>query len=314
MRLSSALVGLALLFALAHLGGAAAAEKKPNPYLLPDGKILGQSGRYYEINGVSLYCETHGSGPPFMLIHGDFGMIEMWVDLVPVLMKHFTVILPERRGHGRSNDKPGVAFTYDLFAEDMAALMKAMGIKRAHVVGHSGGANTALLMALRHPDLVDRIVGLSTWFSAVGSTPQAFSELSAISPDNLPPEMAAFWKKVNPMGQGYFPTFIEKMRLLQFTSPTLVPADLKKIAAPMLIVMGDRDWMTYDHTLTLFNALPRRADPGKDAKERQLAVVPGSGHMYPYDKPGLTAKLILDFLTGKEGESRFGELIQKGID
>src|SRR5690606_21800318 len=76
----------------------------------------------YTVDGVQLYYEVHGDGPPLLLIHGDYAMLETWLGTSPALMEHFTVIAPERRGHGRSYDGTE-RFTYELFADDMAALL-----------------------------------------------------------------------------------------------------------------------------------------------------------------------------------------------
>ena len=249
----------------------------------------------YTVDGVQLYYEVHGDGPPLLLIHGDYAMLETWLGTIPALMEHFTVIAPERRGHGRSYDGTE-RFTYELFADDMAALLGHLGLERAVVVGHSGGANTALMMAYKYPDMVEKLVGMSTWFNGAGSTYDHWqATIGGPDPSWLPEEALRYWHLVNPMGAEYFPIFLQKMYDLG-EYPTLTPRDLATIRTPILVVAGDRDWMRFDHTLTLFESVWRHPDPAEDARRRQLFIVPGQGHMFPYEKPELVNGVILDFL------------------
>src|SRR5437867_3909262 len=89
-------------------------------------------GQYINVNGLSTYYEVHGEGEALLLTHGGFCTIDTFFGLTPELAKHYRVMLPERRCHGRTPD-PG-EISYDLMAEDTIAFMDALGIERAHVV------------------------------------------------------------------------------------------------------------------------------------------------------------------------------------
>src|SRR5690606_25987059 len=97
------------------------------------------------------------------------------------------------------------------------------------------------------------------------------------------------------MGSDYLPTFLQKMKGLA-EYPALTPKDLGAVAVPTLLIAGDRDWMRLDHTGTLFESLGRNPDPDLDLTHRQLAIIPGAGHMVPIEKPELVNGIILSFL------------------
>jgi pimeloyl-ACP methyl ester carboxylesterase len=120
-------------------------------------------GRMVRVNGISLYVEDHGSGTPVLLIHGWPDSAKLWRHQIPVLAAHgYRVVAPDLRGLGRSDRPDGVA-EYALLnaVTDMAQLLDRLGIDRVHVVGHDWGAGVAWLLAMLHPDRVDRLVILS---------------------------------------------------------------------------------------------------------------------------------------------------------
>ena len=113
------------------------------------------AGRTLNAGGVRTYVEEHGGGDPLLLLHGGFETVDMLPFLTGHLSKHRRVIAPERRGHGRTADQPG-PITYDLMARDTLAVMDALGVEAADIVGYSDGANIAMLLALAAPDRVRR--------------------------------------------------------------------------------------------------------------------------------------------------------------
>ena len=108
------------------------------PLLLPDGQTLGSSGEYLDVNGVRTYYEVHGTGEPLLLLMGGLVTLESLAGILPGLMAHYQVFLPERRGHGRSHEG-GAPHSYPLYADDVAGFMEALGLARARVVGWSDG-------------------------------------------------------------------------------------------------------------------------------------------------------------------------------
>jgi pimeloyl-ACP methyl ester carboxylesterase len=115
---------------------------------------------YVDAGGVHAWYAEQGTGEPLLLLHGALTDASEFGATAPALAQRFRVITPERRGHGHTPDLPG-PITYDLMAQDTIAFAEALGLGRAHLVGHSDGAIVALLVALARPDLVDRLVLIS---------------------------------------------------------------------------------------------------------------------------------------------------------
>ncbi len=135
-----------------------------------------------EINGAQIYYETFGQDrpgqAPVLLIHGSTSTgKEDWELVAPLLARRRRVIVPDCRGHGRSSN-PNLSYSFTEMAADMAALVRALGYQRAHVIGHSNGGNVALVVLMEHPEVVQ---------SAVPQAANAY-----VSPDLVEKEPAIF--------------------------------------------------------------------------------------------------------------------------
>ena len=122
-------------------------------------KADGQSnGHYAQVNGLKMYYEIHGTGEPLVLLHGAFGTAEGWTQVLPTLAKSHRVILVELQGHGRTGDidRP---LSFGQMAEDVAALLKQLKIQQIDVFGYSMGGSVAGALAIKHPELVRKLVG-----------------------------------------------------------------------------------------------------------------------------------------------------------
>ncbi len=256
-----------------------------NSLLLPNGKILGQSGQYLEVDGVQTYYEVHGEGEPLLLLHGGLATLESLYGLAPGLIERYQVWLPERRGHGRTHDAPG-PYSYRQFAADTAAFMKAVGLTRAHLVGWSDGGILGLYMALSHPELIGRMVTIGAGFHVCGYTYEFYNQAKAYTPDNLDPKIAELLQKTSPHGPDFLPAFLEKIKAMWLTQPTLLESDLAEIATPTLVMLGEHDLVRREHAAEMAAALPGGT----------LAVVPGVSHYGPLENPQLLLGIIYDFL------------------
>jgi len=118
-------------------------------------------------DGAGLHYETHGSGPPLLLVPGLGGVATFWQRHVPALARDFTVVLHDHRGCGRSGPSD-VAYSVGQMADDVLQLMDALGIARAHLVGHSTGGAIGQTIALDAPERIDRLVLSATWTRADG--------------------------------------------------------------------------------------------------------------------------------------------------
>lgn len=246
------------------------------------------SGKYIDVKGISTYYEEYGQGEPLLMLHGGFGTGDSLAAIGGELARHFRVVAPDRRGHGHTADTEA-QFTYDGMAADTIALMEATGLAKANVVGYSDGANICLLMALQWPDMVSRMVPISGNFHCDGLSPQAKGMFGSFTPDILRmmlPEVVATYEKYSPDGPEHFPTVFEKTKQMFMTQPTLTVEDLAKITAPTLVLAADRDLMTMEHTLAMFQAIPGA----------QLCVIAGATHALAFDRAEEVSRAALRFL------------------
>ena len=114
------------------------------------------AGKYYDIRGFKMYCEVYGQGQPLLIIHGNGGSINNFVYQIPYFEKNYKVIIADSRSQGNSADS-GDSLTYEMMADDYAALLDAMKIDSADVIGWSDGGINALLLAIRHPEKVKKL-------------------------------------------------------------------------------------------------------------------------------------------------------------
>ena len=151
----------------------------------------------------------------------------------------------------------------------------------AHLIGHSDGGDVGLLVTLRRPDLVRRLVMIGSNFHHSGLL--SIGEL--MTPDVY--EMfATMYGECSPDGRGHFDEFLAKTYAMWASEPTLTPADLAAVAVPVLVLVGDDDAITLSHTCSLYESIPGA----------ELAVVPGASHLLPVEQPEETVRIIRKFL------------------
>lgn len=248
------------------------------------------------VNGINMYYEVHGrrDGVPLVLLHGGGSTIEVTFSRVlPVFAASRSVIAVEEQGHGRSTDREGPV-RFESSADDVAALLRHLGLDQADIFGFSNGASIALQVAIRHPDLVRRLVFASSMTKRDGAHPQLWEFMDQADFSNMPQPLKDAFLRVNPDEQqlrAMHDKDAERMRNFQD-----VPDDLlRSIPAPTLIVLGDRDIVRLEHALELTRVI----------SGARLLILPG-GHgdylgeavMTQTDThyPELTARLIEEFL------------------
>jgi pimeloyl-ACP methyl ester carboxylesterase len=247
-------------------------------------------GEYVNAGGVRTYYEVYGEGEPLVLLHGGLATAESWVMQVPALAEGYRVYVPERRGHGRTPDAAG-PITYEMMAADTAAFLDGTGTGAANLVGWSDGAVVGMLVALRRPELVRKLVVIGQYFNFEGEVPEFRAMIDYWGTD-LPEELHEVYDRVSPDGPEHFPVVLEKMMRMWREEPDLAFSELAGVRAPVLLMQGDDDIVKVEHSAALAATLP----------EAQLAVVPGSSHMAPLEKPVLVNQLILDFLSDHQPE------------
>ncbi len=236
---------------------------------------------YAAVGDLRMYYEAHGSGRPLVLLHGAYMTIGMMEPLLSGLAASRRVIAVEQQGHGRTADADR-PLSYEQMADDTAGLMRHLEIEDADVVGYSMGGGVALQLALRHPALVRKPVLASASFRSDGMHAAALEMFPSITPEMFAGSpMEEAYQRLAP-DPGAFPTLVAKLVALDSAHYAWPEDDIRGIAAPTLIVIGDSDGIRLEHAVELFKL--RGGGVMGDLEglpESQLAVLPGTAHFVP---------------------------------
>ena len=239
-------------------------------------------------DGVKLYYEIHGQGPPVVLLHGGTATIQYsFSQQIDLLARSHTVIGIEQMGHGHSPDIAGRDFSYEEMTEDTAALLNQLQIKSADVIGWSDGGQIALRLAAFHPELVRRVVASGVGFGTSPASRQAVEN----TPDaRWPREFRDGYRSTSPDGDGHWP-IVWRKACLMWARPSwgFTEADLHRIKARALIIAGDRDIVSASVTRRVAKAIPGA----------QVRILPDSDHWTFQRRAGLMNPLLVEFLDGK---------------
>jgi pimeloyl-ACP methyl ester carboxylesterase len=242
---------------------------------------------YVDVSGLRTWHEVHGEGRPVVLLHGAFAGASSWSAQAPALARAgYRVHVPERRGHAHTPDVEG-PLTYDVMADDTVAYLDGVVGGRAHLVGWSDGAVVALLVARRRPDLVDRLVLIGQYYNASGKVPGGLVDQLTGGGDQAMGFLRAEYDQVSPDGPEHFPVVYAKTLRMLATEPELDLASLAAVAAPTLVLQGDRDEVTLEHGAAVVAALP----------QGRFAVLPGT-HALPVENPEVVNALLVWFFAG----------------
>src|SRR5689334_18737234 len=214
------------------------------------------NGQYADVNGLHLYYEVHGAGRPLVLLHGGLGSGEMFGPVLPLLARGHQVILPDLQGHGRTADIDRPIDTR-LMADDIAALIGQLGLDKPDVVGYSLGGGVAFWTAVKYPDLVRRLVLVSTNVTRNAIYPDMLAQQGTMGPE------AAEFMKETPMYQLYarvaprpedFGQLLGKMgesmaKDFDFSD------EVRNLKVPTLFVAADADMFPASHAVEVFALL-----------------------------------------------------------
>jgi pimeloyl-ACP methyl ester carboxylesterase len=236
---------------------------------------------YAPVNGLNMYYEIHGTGQPLVLLHGAYMTIDRMGEVVPGLAETRQVIAVELQGHGRTADvdRP---LTYEQMADDTAAFISHLGIEQADVFGYSMGGGVAFQVAIRHPEVVRKLVVASASYTSDGMHPELLEMIPTLTPEvfaGSPIEEAYLRTAPNPDD---FPTLVAKMKQLDMEPFAWPPEDIRGIAAPTLLIIGDSDSIRLEHAVELFQLLGGGVMGDlAGLPKSQLAVLPGTTHFIP---------------------------------
>src|SRR5262249_913955 len=249
------------------------------------------------VNGLDMYYEIHGDGSPLALLHGAMGTIDScFADLLPALAVTRQVIAIELQGHGHTADvdRP---LSYQQMAADAAALLEALGIELADLVGYSMGGAVALQMAMQHPRRARRVVFAGgTSYRRDGLYPEMLEEPESAADDLTDSAWHRAYVRVAP-DPGRWPVLVAKNSELDRTFAGWPDEDIRAMTTPMLLIIGDSDIVRPEHTMKMFRLLGGGVVgdlAGLPAS--RLAVLPGSSHVRSLDRVDWLQSMILEFL------------------
>lgn len=254
---------------------------------------------YAHVNGLELYYELHGDGgTPLVLIHGGGSTIGTnFGRVLPLLSRSRRVIAVEVQAHGhtRDIDRP---FTFEQDADDVAALLDSLHVPKADILGFSNGGTSALQIAIRHPGKVNRLVIASSNYRRDGMQEGFWDFMARGTFADMPQPYKDAYLKINPSQEGVHAMHDrDAKRMLAFKD--IPDESIKAIAAPTLVVDGDRDVVRVEHALQLSRLLPHA----------RLAILPGTHGEYLGEimtpkvsdrRVATFAHLVLEFLDGRE--------------
>jgi len=264
------------------------------------------AGNRVAVNGMQMYYEVSGTGAPLVVLHGAYMNIQTMGAIIPRLAETHKVYALEFQGHGRTTDidRP---ITYPALADDVAAFMDKVGLEKADVFGYSMGAAAGLQLAIRHPEKVTKLVAASVAYDAEGWQPEftAFIPQMTVEMFVGMPVFAEAYRKLaaNPDG---FPELVRKLIALEH-EPMAWGADVKALKMPVLIITGDADVATLEHSVALFRLLGGGAmgDMGKPLPASRLAVLPATSHTAVINQTDLLMAFIEPFLKGETPKGMF---------
>lgn len=253
---------------------------------------------YAPVNGLQMYYEIHGSGgTPLLLLHGGLFNIDLqFGELLPSLAATRRVIAADFQGHGRTNDIDRPLTCEDL-ASDVVGLLRHLDVPQADVVGNSVGGGVALHLAIRHPELVRKLIVSSVSFHPDGDRPENTEAVGEMTVDMIagtPMEQDYLAKSPHP---DRLQNLLDKLGTFDQGFTGWSDDEVGGIAAPTLITYGDCDAVKLEHAVRFLQL--RGGDVNGDfvgVPASQLAVFPGTTHFFGLARTNLVRDVVLTFL------------------
>ncbi len=256
------------------------------------------AGKYASVNGINLYYEIHGTGTPLIMLHGGFGTFDMFATLSSTLALNHQVIGVDLYGHGHTaiTDRP---IHFEQMADDIAGLIQHLGLEKADLLGYSLGGMVALQTAIRHPELINKLVLISIPFKRTGWYPEIQTGMASIAPEFfIGTPLHEAYVNVAPRPED-FPAFVTKMREAMsqdYDWRELVSA----LKTPTLIIAGDSDSFPPSHAAEFFTllggGLKDAGWTGENLIPSQLAILPGATHYNITSHTAILLPVLSSFL------------------
>lgn len=252
-------------------------------------------GKRVQVGDISMYYEIYGKGEPLILLHGGYGSSEMMGGMIDAFSKKYKVIAVDSRSQGRTTDSDEKELTYAQMALDVNGFMDKLQIKKAKFVGWSDGGDIALELALIHPEKINKAVIMGANFT--GEVSGVF--IGVDTTWRMNPNDPLFAKTKKELAK-YFSTYErmapDKSKIASakkkatdnaYNNPKITLSQLNSIQVPFLVMAGDHDMFTIEHTITLYKNLPQAS----------LYIVPDATHISPWEEPELVHSEILRYLS-----------------
>ncbi len=254
-------------------------------------------GNYVEVNGLKMYYEIHGTGRPLVLLHGAFSAIgTSFGNVLPELAKTRRVIAFEMQAHGHTADidRP---LSMEQMADDTAAALQQLGIENADLFGYSLGAGIALQVAIRHPEVVRKLVLASVTYNKSGLHPGLMEGLAEMKPEMM---FGSPWHeeymRIAPRPEDFATLFAKKTQMDREIQD--LPAEaIEAIEAPTLLIIGDSDIVRPEHAVEMFRLLGGGVMGDLAGLPRsRLAILPGTTHVTLLERADWLVSMIGAFL------------------
>lgn len=253
---------------------------------------------YSDVNGLKMYYEIYGQGKPFVLIHGGGSTIQSnFGKVIPLFAKNRQVIAVELQAHGRTSDR-NTDLSFEQDADDVATLLKNLKIDKADFLGFSNGGTTTLQIAIRHPEIVDKIIVGSALAKRDGVPDWFWGFMEQAKLENMPEQLKAAYKQVAPdTSKLQIMHDRDVKRMVNFKD--IPDEQIKSIKVPTLIIIADQDIITPEHALELHRQIANS----------ELAIIPGGHGEYigeittvepDFNESELVVPMIEKFLNKKE--------------
>jgi pimeloyl-ACP methyl ester carboxylesterase len=245
------------------------------------------NGNYVTIKGAKVYYEEYGKGTPLILLHGGFGSISNFNQVIGPLSKNYRVIAIDSPGQGRSEQID--AISYQIYANYYSAFIDQMKLDSVYVLGWSDGGNSAYILAYDRPDKVKKVIVSGSNSDTDGYPDGAIADMKTWTPETISDGLKHYWLddflKLSP-NRGTWQKSFTQLRNMWITKEVISDEHLSKIKSKFLIVYGDKDGTKLEHGLHIYRTIPGS----------QLAILPNTSHHTFAEKPTLISNLIVDFL------------------
>ncbi|VEG55096.1 alpha/beta hydrolase [Mycolicibacterium aurum] len=262
-------------------------------------------GGYLPINGLTLYYEVHGDldddHTPLLLIPGAFMATDSMTAWVDGFAGRRSVIVFDQQGHGRTRDTSR-GMSYEQFADDAAALLHALAVPRADVMGYSQGGGVALQLAIRHPSLVRKLVAMSASFRREGWHPSVAESMAGLTAEAFAGTAVESAFREHTSDTGAFDAYVEKMKVLNIEDQDISDQQLRAITAKTMVIVGDADALTLEHAVAMFRLRGGIDDDAAasgvltQAPRARLAVLPAMSHIGISGQAAVLVPMISAFL------------------